>query len=221
MFCDYYSLVVCIYIFSCSFSFILNTKFVKKRPIIYFFLSAWENFWRHNGFPKRHSGAKAPLLLTLLDTDTADSSGSLGWVRFVQTEPELSGQVNPMIKGFVNIRRKFAFRNHNSSAALRRQSSSHRQVTSQFLNFKFFLLVCVWNDVSKWIVEIPTTRKIFLNNCYIKTFLWIDCVALIFELFRPSEIFTEVRRFQIKHIFNGIIFIFFRRFQIERIHQHL
>ena len=65
MFCDYYSLVVCIYIFSCSFSFILNTKFVKKRPKIYFFLSAWENFWRHNGFPKRHSGAKAPQLLTL------------------------------------------------------------------------------------------------------------------------------------------------------------
>ena len=69
MFCDYYSLVVCIYIFSCSFSFILNTKFVKKRPKIYFFLSAWENFWRHNGFPKRHSGAKAPLLLTLIVTD--------------------------------------------------------------------------------------------------------------------------------------------------------
>ena len=66
MFCDYYSVVVCIYIFSCSFSFILNTKFVKKRPKIYFFLSAWENFWRHNGFPKRHSGAKAPLLLTLI-----------------------------------------------------------------------------------------------------------------------------------------------------------
>ena len=65
MFCDYYSLVVCIYIFSCSFSFILNTKFVKKRPKIHFILSAWENFWRHNGFPKRHSGAKAPQLLTL------------------------------------------------------------------------------------------------------------------------------------------------------------
>ena len=181
-------------------------------------LPAPENFRRHWEVQKRHSGALAPLLETL----TADSSGSeLGWVRFGQTEPELSGQVNPMIKGFVNIRRKFALRNHNSSAALRRQSSSHRQVTSQFLNFKFFLLVCVWNDVSKWIVEIPTTRKIFLNNCYIKTFLWIDCVALIFELFRPSEIFTKVRRFQIKHIFNGIIFIFFRRFHIERIHQHL
>ena len=54
MFCDYYSL------------FILNTKFVKKRPKIHFILSAWENFWRHNGFPKRHSGAKAPQLLTLM-----------------------------------------------------------------------------------------------------------------------------------------------------------
>ena len=122
---------------------------------------------------------KRKFLILIHIADTADSSGSeLGWVRFGQTEPELSGQVNPMIKGFVNIRRKFALRTHNSSAALRRQSSSHRQVTSQFLNFKFFLLVCVWNDVSKWIVEIPTTRKIFLNNCYIKTFLWIDCVWL-------------------------------------------
>ena len=173
---------------------------------------------------------KIKFLILIHIADTADSSGSeLGWVRFGKTEPELSGEVKPMIKGFVNITRKFAFRNHNSCSAVSRQVADQttyiadKWVTSQFLNFKFFLLVCVWNDVSKWIVEIPTTRKIFLNNWYIKTFLWIDCVALIFELFRPSEIFTEVRRFQIlKHIFLTVLFsFFFRRFQIERIHQHL
>ena len=27
---------------------------------------AWDNFWRHKNFPKRHFGAKAPLLATLL-----------------------------------------------------------------------------------------------------------------------------------------------------------
>ena len=29
---------------------------------------AWDNFWRHKNFPKRHFGAKAPLLATLATT---------------------------------------------------------------------------------------------------------------------------------------------------------
>ena len=40
-------------------------KNTEKDLKFTFFLSAWENFWRLKEFPKRHSGAKAPLLLTL------------------------------------------------------------------------------------------------------------------------------------------------------------
>ena len=81
---------------------------------------------------------------------TAQGS-ELGWVRFAQTEPELSGQLNPMIKGFVNIRRKFAFRNHNSCSAVSRQVADNlycRQVSDvtilefQVLSFFASGLMC-------------------------------------------------------------------------------
>ena len=44
----------------------------QKCKILVFFLPAPKNFWRHNGFPKRHSGAKAPQLLTLVKWQKSD-----------------------------------------------------------------------------------------------------------------------------------------------------
>ena len=55
-------------------------KIQEKTLKFTFFLGAWDNFWRHNEFPKRHSGAKAPQLLTLVHCpELFDQVGGRAW----------------------------------------------------------------------------------------------------------------------------------------------